>query len=102
MAVFTKVVDMINPFTNTWDSFCDEDAQLILAIAPLQENQRDFITWHVDPKAIFSIKTTSAVGVLVCDKLNHMDQSTSGGANNPTIWSKIWGLQVINKIKMFL
>jgi hypothetical protein len=90
-----------------WDSqliretFYDENAQLILAI-PLHGNQRDFIAWHADPKGIFSVKTAYAVGVRVRDKVNHRDQSTSDIGDKPTIWSKIWGLQVTNKIKTFL
>jgi hypothetical protein len=47
-SVLTKVVDLINPITNTWypqlirETFCDEDVQLILAIR-LRENQRDLL-----------------------------------------------------------
>lgn len=102
-----RVVDLINPITNTWDSqlvretFCDEYADLILAI-PLRENQRDFIAWHADPKGRFSVKSAYAVGVRRRDQANLHDQSMSNQANAATVWSKIWGLQVTNKIKMFL
>jgi hypothetical protein len=83
------------------ETFCDEDAQLILAI-PLRENQRDFIVWHADPKGLFPLSKRCMLLVyagVINESYGSIDV-TEG--NNLTVWSKIWGLQVTNKIKMFL
>jgi hypothetical protein len=83
------------------ETFCDEDAQLILAI-PLRENQRDFIVWHADPKGLFPLSKRCMLLVyagVINESYGSIDV-TEG--NNSTVWSKIWGLQVTNKIKMFL
>ena len=50
-SIITKVNELINPLTETWDEelvvelFDPEDAKVILAI-PLKPDMEDFISWH--------------------------------------------------------
>ena len=53
--LITKVVELIDPSTNSWDmelvqqTFMPDDANIILQI-PIHEHSRDFIAWHFDKK----------------------------------------------------
>lgn len=60
--LLTKVAELIDPNTGTWDVqlvkdlFWEEDVVNILAI-PLQTDHDDFVAWHFDKKGIFSVKS---------------------------------------------
>lgn len=47
-----KVSELIDPVTETWDVFWEEDATNILVI-PVRPGHEDVIAWHSDPKGVF-------------------------------------------------
>lgn len=93
----------------TWDeslvrqTFHQDDVQTILSI-PIAEDYDDCISWHFDPKGIFSVKSAYMVQL----ELEKHEQGTDAGctAQNPTTgttfpWMKIWNLPCPSKVKMF-
>ncbi|OQU93325.1 hypothetical protein SORBI_3001G521001 [Sorghum bicolor] len=108
--LITKVSDLINPSTGTWDEnlisdvFWPEDAEAILMI-PTDYEAVDWPAWHYDSKGVFSVKSAYKLAVQIRDHQKGTDASTSMAENQNTYgfrWGKLWQLNIPNKIKMFL
>ena len=60
VVLLSKVAELIDPRTGTWDSqlirdiFWKEDAANIVSI-PVRVDREDFIAWHYDNKGLFGI-----------------------------------------------
>jgi hypothetical protein len=61
-SILTKVCELIDPVTGTWDSqlveqtFNRDEAAVILSI-PIVEDMEDFCAWHPDSRGIFTVKS---------------------------------------------
>lgn len=109
--ILTKVAELIDPLTGTWDVqmvkdlFWEEDAAEILAI-PVHADHDDSVAWHVDKKGLFTVK--SAYHVLEDEeeiKKNKQRGESAAQARKPvssSVWNKIWKLPGPPKIKQFL
>jgi hypothetical protein len=109
--LLTKVAELIDPITNSWDEelvkdiFWEEDVMNILAI-PLRPDREDFIAWHFDSKGVFSVK--SSYYVLESNEeqnrvVQRGESSTNDRANTErSIWKKIWQLPCPPKIRQFV
>lgn len=109
--LLTKVSELIDPYTSTWDVqlakdlFWEEDVSSILA-TPVHVDRDDWVAWHFDQKGTFSVK--SAYHVLDDDAENSRVRQ-HGESSSPTssksirgLWRKIWKLPRPPKIKQFL
>jgi hypothetical protein len=102
-----KVFELINPATEDWDEqlvrylFFEEDANIILTLF-VSTQMEDFPAWHPDPKGLFSVKSAYALGIKIRDQQNNNDASASCADDGGFDWTKIWKLNVANKIKMFV
>jgi hypothetical protein len=60
--LLSKVSELIDPVTGTWDSqlirdiLWEEDVANILAI-PIRPACEDMVAWHLDSKGVFSVKS---------------------------------------------
>lgn len=79
------------------DVFCTEDAKIILSL-PLCNHAEDFLAWHPGPKGIFSVKSTYALGIRICDQQYNCGTACSSSAGTGFQWKKIWTLDVANKV----
>lgn len=104
----THVSELINPLLGDWDRnlvtdiFWEEDANLILSL-PVHENRPNVLTWHFDPKGVFSVR--SAYKVSREDFIRSRDRSNvqqSGSGDVDPLWGGICKLDCPNKIKHFL
>ena len=110
-ALVTRVAELIDPITGTWDHqlvkdlFWEEDAINILAI-PVRQNSDDIIAWHYDPKGIFSVKSAYHVleGVEEQKRQVQKGETSRQGActSEDRLWKDIWHLQCPPKIKQFI
>ena len=106
-SILQKVEELINPVTEDWDeqlvrdTFYEEDANIILSL-PISVETEDFLAWHPDPNGKFSVKSAYVLGTKSRDHQNSRDTSTSYAEGRDFDWSKIWKLNVQNKIKMFV
>ena len=95
-SIITKVNELINPLTETWDEelvgelFDPEDAKVILAI-PLKPDMEDFLSWHYDKRGVFSVKSAYQLGVSIREAKNHQNVGISSGSNMvQEKWKNIW------------
>jgi len=109
-SLLTKVADLIDPGTGTWDeklvldTFWPEDAQIILNI-PTAEGMNDWPTWHYDSMGKFSVKSAYKLAVQIRDQESGSDASSSSsvqGSVGAFPWQKIWHLKLPNKVNMFI
>ncbi|XP_058210987.1 uncharacterized protein LOC131323292 [Rhododendron vialii] len=59
--------------------------------------------WHPSPNGSFSVKSAYRLareGTDICGNI-HMGQTSSFGVL-PTVWKKLWGLQIHPKVKLFM
>jgi hypothetical protein len=105
--ILTKVSDLIDPYTGTWDKelvhdiFWEEDVKLSLAI-PIKHGEEDTPAWHYDNKGIFSVK--SAYHVLEdsreYEQGKQKGESTSSAPTDEVMqWKSLWNSQCQPKIK---
>lgn len=108
--ILTKVSDLIDPLTGTWDKelindiFWEEDVKHIMAI-PIRQGMEDIIAWHYDKKGIFTVK--SAYHVLEDDREQQQlrqagSSSTSEVSGEAIQWPCLWSLSCQPKVKQFL
>lgn len=107
--VVNKVSDLSDPNTGTWDEvlindiFCEEDVEHIKSI-PVCEHMEDSLTWHPDPKGIFTVKSEYKLGIMLRDAKMCRDATSSGNLNlgqgKPYHFTSYGTLP--NKLKMFL
>jgi len=96
-SLLTKVADLIDPGTGTWDeklvldTFWPEDAQIILNI-PTAEGMNDWPAWHYDSMGKFSVKSAYKLAVQIRDQESGSDASSS---------SSVRGLMVLFLGKKF-
>jgi hypothetical protein len=107
--ILTKVSDLIDPYTGTWDKeliqdiFWPEDMKLILAI-PIKHGEADTPAWHYDSKGFFSVK--SAYHVLE-DNREHEQERQKGETSSSTTsdvckqWKRLWNFKCQPKVKQF-
>ena len=106
--MLTKVGDLIDPASNTWDEDLIEqtmwpiDVQRILSIHLPQHDMQDFIAWNYTKNGIFSVRSAYFMewDHQYGTKLKHSN-GMGQTALNP-IWSKIWKLACLGKVKIFL
>uniref|UniRef100_A0A8R7TWE4 Reverse transcriptase zinc-binding domain-containing protein n=1 Tax=Triticum urartu TaxID=4572 RepID=A0A8R7TWE4_TRIUA len=108
--VITKVSDLIDPTSSTWDlqlidqTFNKEDVEVIVQI-PIREGAKDTPAWHFDKKGIFSVKSAYQV-VLENQAKNSAHGGASSSSKNDqhriTFWKKLWTFPLPNKILHFL
>jgi hypothetical protein len=59
--IYTKVSDLIDPYTNSWDvelvnqTLWEVDARRVLAIPLSSHNMDDFVAWHLTNTSTFSV-----------------------------------------------
>uniref|UniRef100_A0A8R7U3Z9 Reverse transcriptase domain-containing protein n=1 Tax=Triticum urartu TaxID=4572 RepID=A0A8R7U3Z9_TRIUA len=104
--VITKVSDLIDPTSGTWDlhlidqTFNKEDVEVIVQI-PIREGAKDTPAWHFDKKDIFLVKSAYQV-VLENQARNSAHGGASSSSKNDqhriTFWKKLWTLPLPNKI----
>ena len=100
----TKVAELINPISGTWDEalvqdiFWSVDAAIILA-TPIRDDMEDFCAWYPDTKGVFTVKSAYKIH-------NFQLRAASGnpreGCQPDPIWEKIWALPCPMKIKQFV
>lgn len=95
-----KVCDLFVPGTNVWDAtkvhylFSSDDADNILAI-PVPKNQvQDRIVWKYSLDGIYSAKSGYRFWQQQYSDYKKLEVSKG--------WSKIWKIQVPQKVKIFL
>jgi hypothetical protein len=81
--VLSRVSDLIDPYTSTWDAklvkdiFWAEDVPNILAI-PVHVDREDTVAWHFDNNGMFSVKSAYHVledevqHIMSCKRVNHL------------------------------
>ena len=109
-AVLTRVVDLLDPVSGSWDetlvkdTFSEFDAEAILKLR-VNPDMEDRHAWHFDKKGLFSVK--SAYKLAVQRRENEMGRNAARSESLPVgnsgfRWDKIWGMEVPNKVKMFI
>ena len=103
--VITKVSDLIDPTSGTWDiqllrqTFNEEDVQVILQIL-IQGGAIDTPAWNFDKKGKFSVKSAYQV-VLGKQARNSAHDVASSSSQNvqcrTTFWKKLWRLPLPKK-----
>lgn len=103
----TKVAELIDPATNTWDTnlvYQTFNAEIILQI-PVQEHASDVIAWHFDKKGVFSVKSAYKVAV-DCEGRESTQglasTSASQGEAPDFDWKRLWALPLPSKVLHFL
>jgi hypothetical protein len=96
--VCTKVIELIDPITNSWDAdlvgqtFLDVDPHRIMAIPLPSHDMEDFIGWSRTKTGTFSVQ--SAYHTEWESKYrNKLQRGGGAGSINPhPMWDKIWSL----------
>jgi hypothetical protein len=105
--LLTHVSDLIDPITDRWDeelvkqTFWSIDIGRILAI-PLTDPMEDFIAWHYNKNAVFSVKSAYHVE---WDFQHGQKLRRTNGVGNSTVnpvWGKLWNLNIAVKVNIFL
>ena len=86
--LLTKVSELIDPITGTWDRvlieevFWEEDWKCILSI-PIKQGMDDLIAWHFDRKGIFSVKSAyhNLVAIKGREECRQIGASSSSAEN---------------------
>jgi len=109
-SLLTRVAELIDPSTGTWDeqlvmdTFWLEDANPILTISTT-EGISDWPAWHYDSKGNFSVKSAYKLAVQLQDQQLGRDASSSTSMQNVEgefSWQKIWQMRLPNKVNMFI
>jgi hypothetical protein len=104
--IITKVSELINPVTGSWDSqlvreiFLSQDASLILSI-PLVDDMQDHWAWHFEENGQFSVKSAYRLK----RKLEDIDRNGQTECQDPAEgfnWLQIWKLECSLKAKMLI
>jgi hypothetical protein len=104
--IITKVSELINPVTGSWDSqlvreiFLSQDASLILSI-PLVDDMQDHWAWHFEENGQFSVKSAYRLK----RKLEDIDRNGQTECQDPAEgfnWLQIWKLECSLKVKMLI
>ena len=86
------------------DTFSEFDAEAILKLR-VNPDMEDRHACHFDKKGLFSVK--SAYKLAVQRRENEMGRNAARSESLPVgnsgfRWDKIWGMEVPNKVKMFI
>jgi hypothetical protein len=108
-AIVTKVSELIDPVTGSWDVqlvnqlFSNDEISPILAI-PIVEDMDDFLAWHLDSRGVFSVKSAYKIHVnLLRQQLGSAGSSSGQGENwKGRIWKNIWKAECPPKVHHFL
>ncbi|KAM2615219.1 hypothetical protein TB2_029752 [Malus domestica] len=105
------VCDLIDPASNSWKAnsifagFHREDAVTILSIPLSHFGCEDRLMWHHSVNGIYSVKSGYGIAMELME--NGAFGKKGRGAPSEQlqinkVWSRIWRLQVPNKIKLFI
>ena len=96
------VSDLIDPMNRTWKEdmlnqiFCDFEAATIKNIPLCHSFQEDVLIWPFNPDGEYSVQS----GYRFLQEANTFQQPGPSNAEAmKPLWSKIWGLEVPNKVK---
>ncbi|KAL6205835.1 hypothetical protein ACLB2K_023087 [Fragaria x ananassa] len=83
--------------------FLPVDADKILSILVCERSGSDVAIWHYTNDGYYTVKS----GYWLAIELKQVGKSTSSSGekdetNSNSVWSIIWGLSVLNKVKLFL
>jgi hypothetical protein len=106
--VLSKVSDLINVETNSWDQeilediFWPVDVQRILNIPLARGYMQDFVSWHLTKTGVFSVRSCyhSEWEHQHGQKLRRT--SGYGTSSNLPVWKTVWSLNVPAKVKIHL
>ena len=106
--VLTKVSDLINPVTNSWDeelvdqTFCEVDKHKVLAIPLPSHEMEDFVGWSLTKTGIFSVRSAYIAewGCQIGPKVRGGSRAES--MNPHPMWDTIWKLKCPAKVKIYL
>ncbi|CAN6722681.1 unnamed protein product [Malus baccata var. baccata] len=107
----TMVCDLIEPASNSWKDnrifagFHREDAETILSIPLSHFGCEDKLMWHYSVNGVYSVKSGYGIAREMMEN-GALGKKGLGAPSEPTqlkkVWSRIWRLQVPNKIKFFI
>ena len=106
--VYTKVSELINPETDSWDEeileeiFWPFDVQRIMHIPLARTMMEDFTAWHYTKTGTFSVKSCYYIEWEHQHGNKLRRTSEFGSSSNLPIWKTVWGLKVPAKIKINL
>lgn len=108
-SLLTKVAELIDPLTYSWDSqlvrqtFNEEEAQVILQI-PLFEHHEDFVAWQFDNKGMFSVKSAYRIHVELQQRQSprQRGESSEGIEDDQMVWRQLWKIRCPGKVHYFL
>lgn len=83
------------------NSFNEIEAELITGIPLGNTNNQDQWRWFFDKKGRYTVKSGYKLAMEVERSMSNKGGNSSNKSNNK-FWKVIWGLQIPNKIKLFL
>jgi ribonuclease HI len=105
--VYTKVSELIDPVTRSWDEellrdlFLDVDVTRILKIPLAVGMMEDFVSWNYTNTGIFTVRTAYHIewDHQHGRKLRRTNHQGSAAIN--PVWASLWALRVPAKMKIF-
>ncbi|KAM1939411.1 hypothetical protein ACFX13_027258 [Malus domestica] len=107
----TMVCDLIDPASNSWKAniifagFHREDTDTILSIPLSHFGCEDRLMWHHSVNGVYSVKSGYGIAMELMEN-GAMGKKGRGAPSEHMqlnkVWSRIWRLQVPNKIKLFI
>jgi hypothetical protein len=108
--MLTRVADLMDPDSGSWDetlvqdTFLEFDAEAILKLR-MNQDLEDRPAWHFNKKGLFSVK--SAYKVVVQRREYELDKNAASSESGLVgdfafMWDKIWGMDIPNKVKLFM
>lgn len=73
------------------------DAYEILKIPRLGCGDHNSVVWNFEDNGVFTVKIAYKLAMLLKDSVE--TSSSSSMATNPSFWSKLWKVNLLNKIK---
>jgi hypothetical protein len=108
LGVLTKVADLIDTSTGTWDIellrslFLDVDVKRILEIPINIQGFDDFIAWNYNKNGRYSVKSGYHLQWRHTSGPRASQLALPGTSALNPVWKTIWQLKLLGKIKIFL